>query len=456
MPPTTTQKNDRREIFGWLMYDWANHAFFTLVLGVLVADYITGIAQSAVGENGPVITIGGHVLVTAKSLYSYSVAASVMLQVLFLPFLGAVADYTHLKKTLLAVFCYLGAAGTAALYFTTGERYLSAAALFVIANLAAGASTVFSNSYLVDITTEDRRDRVSSWAFAAGYFGGFVTLIVGFALLMNSEAMGMTQGGAARLCFAVAGLWWGGFAVVTLLLLKRRAPMRTPPSGKGFVSAGIGELIATFRELGRLPQTLRFLIAYLFYNDGIQTVIAMAALFLGQELFVANGLAVDKTVLFKAFFIAQFVAFIGSLVFERIAHFTSGKTAIITSLVIWSFVVIYGYAFLHTVTEAYIMSGAIGFVLGGSQALSRSLFSQIIPKGREAAFFGIYAISERGTSWIGPIVFGLVAQLTNSYRPAILALMAFFVIGCVILFFVNAKQAIHDAGNLTPVEAENA
>ena len=224
------------------------------------------------------------------------------------------------------------------------------------------------------------------------------------------------------------------------------------PEGKGFLSAGIGELIATFRELARLPQTLRFLIAYLLYNDGIQTVIAMAALFLGQELFVARGLEVDRTVLFIAFFIAQFVAFIGSLVFERIAHFTSTKAAIMVSLVIWSLVVIYGYGFLHTVTQAYVMSGAIGFVLGGSQALSRSLFSQMIPKGREAAFFGIYAISECGTSWIGPIVFGLVAQLTDSYRPAILALIVFFVVGYAILLFVNVDQAIHEAGNETPAE----
>src|SRR5262249_50258408 len=152
-------------------------------------------------------------------------------------------------------------------------------------------------------------------------------------------------------------------------------PLRTAPEGKSFISAGLGELVITFRELGQLKQTLRFLIAYLLYNDGIQTVIAMAALFLGQELFVANGLEVDRTVLFKAFFIAQFVAFIGALIFERIAHYTSTKTAIITSLVIWSLIVIYGYAFLHTVGEAYFMSGAIGFVLGGSQALSRSLFS---------------------------------------------------------------------------------
>ena len=181
-------------------------------------------------------------------------------------------------------------------------------------------------------------------------------------------------------------------------------------------------------------------------------MITASSVFLSQELFVARGIETDRTVLFIAFLIAQIVAFVGAIVFERLAHFTTTKTAILTSLAIWSCVVIYAYGFLETVGQAYAMSGLIGFVLGGSQALSRSLFSQMIPKGREAAFFGFYEISERGTSWIGPIVFGLVAQLTNSYRPAILALIVFFISGSLILLFTNTRQAILDAGN-TPSES---
>ena len=446
-------KNNRREILGWVTYDWANHAFFTLVLGVLIGEFITSLAQKSVGENGAVLTVGGHVLVTAKSVYSYSVSASVLLQVFFLPVLGAIADYTHLKKTLLAVFCYLGAVSCSLLFFVHDGLYLLGAVLFIVSNLGAGASVVFFNSFLSDITTEDMRDKVSSWSFAAGYLGGLITLIIGGVLLFGSGALGISTEYAARLCFLLAGLWWGGFAIVTLLLLRRRVPKRTAPEGKGFISAGFSELGATFRELSKLRRTLQFLIAYLLYNDGIQTVIAMAGVFLAQELFVARGVEADRTVLLVSFGIAQLVAFIGSLVFERIAHWTNAKTAILISLVIWSAIVIYGYAFLHTVGEAYFMSGAIGFVLGGSQALSRSLFSQMIPHGREAAFFGIYAISERGTSWIGPIVFGLVAQLTDSYRPAILALIFFFISGSIILLFTDTARAIHDAGNVTPEEA---
>jgi UMF1 family MFS transporter len=446
-------KNDRREILGWIAYDWANHAFFTLVLGVLVGEYLTGLTQSAVGENGSVISLGGRDLITAKSLYSYAVGASVLLQVVFLPILGAIADYTHLKKTFLAVFCYLGVASCIGLYFIHGDLYLLGAVLFIFTNLGAGASIVFFNSYLSDIATEDRRDQISSWAYASGYLGGFITLIVGAVLIFSASRLGITTEDASRICFLFAGIWWGGFSIITFALLKNRLPVREAPANIGYVRAGLSELLGTFRELIRLKHTLHFLISYLLYNDGIQTVIAMSAVFLSQELFVARGLEANTSVLIISFMIAQFVGFIGALMFERISRFSSSKTAILISLVIWSAIVIYAFGFLETVTEAYVMSGAIGFVLGGSQALSRSLFSQMIPKGRESAFFGIYAISERGTSWIGPIVFGVVAQFTNSYRPAILALIVFFVGGSIILYFVDTDKAIHEAGNATPDES---
>jgi len=437
------------------MYDWANHAYFTLVLGVLVGEFLTSLAQTSVGENGPVITLGGFTLVSAKSVYSYAVGASVLLQVVFLPVLGAIADYTHLKKFFLAVFCYLGAASCSLLFFVQGELYLLGTFFFILTNLGAGASIVFFNSYLSDITTEDNRDRVSSWAFASGYLGGFITLVVGAGLIFAAPNMGLSTEQAARICFLFAGIWWAGFAIITFLFLKSRQPVREAPADKGYIRAGLSELSETFRELFKLKHTLHFLIAYLLYNDGIQTVIAMSAVFLSQELFVARGLPANTSVLIFSFMIAQLVGVVGALLFERIARFTSTKAAIMSSLVIWCGIVIYAYGFIDTVTEAYFMSAAIGLVLGGSQALSRSLFSQMIPKGRESAFFGIYAISERGTSWIGPLVFGLVAQLTNSYRPAILALIVFFVVGSVILYSVNIEKAIHQAGNMTPIEAEH-
>jgi UMF1 family MFS transporter len=446
-------KNDPREIFGWVTYDWANSVFFTTVLGVLIGEYLTSLAQKAVGENGAIFSYGDYPLVTAKSIYSYSVGLSVFLQVFFLPLLGAIADYTHLKKTFMAFFCYVGAFACCLLFFIGGSTYLLGCVFFIVSNLCAGASIVFYNSYLNDITTEDRRDKVSSWGFAAGYLSGFLVLIANLILIANNERLGISIDLAVRICLLTAGLWWAGFSLITFRLLKRRQPVRDVPEGKRYITAGMGELFDTFKQLLRLKHTLLFLIAYLLYNDGVQTVINSAGLFISQELFVARGLETDRLVLVIAYVIAQVVAFFGSVLFERISHYTSSKSAILLSLIIWSAVVIYAYSWLQTVGQAYVMSGVIGLVLGGSQALSRSLFSQMIPAGRESAFFGIYEISERGTSWMGPVLFGLVAQLTDSYRPAILALIVFFVVGSVLLFLVNTKRAIHEAGNVTPEEA---
>jgi UMF1 family MFS transporter len=447
-----TSTNNRREIFGWIVYDWANSVFFTTVVGVLIGEYLTALAQQAVGENGIVLSTGLFD-VTAKSMYPYTVGLSVFLQIFFLPILGAIADYSHLKKSFMAFFCFLGAIACGLLFFIDGNLYLLGCFIFLAANLSAGASMVFYNSYLNDITTIDRRDKVSSFGFAAGYVSGALMLFANLMLLKNAESLGLSTNLAVRICLLTAGVWWGVFALVTFALLKRRKPVRDVPRGKNYFSAGIGELRDTFRELFKLKHTLLFLIAYLLYNDGIQTVITTSSTFISQELFVRNNIETDRSVLVVAFLIAQIVGFIGALTFERIARLTSTKYSIMISLVIWSAIVIYAYAFLSTVSEAYIMSGFIGFVLGGSQALSRSLFSQMIPAGRESAFFGIYEISERGTSWIGPVVFGVVAQVTNSYRPAILALIEFFIAGLVILFFTNTKKAIEEAGNDLPARA---
>ena len=449
-------KNDRAEIFGWIAYDWANSVFFTTVVGVLIGEYLTSLAQSAVGENGVIFSAFGWNLVTAKSLFSYTVGASVFLQVFFLPVMGAIADYTHLKKSFMAFFCYAGAFACCLLFFIGAETYVLGCVFFLVANLCAGASIVFYNSYLNDITTEDRRDKISSWGFAAGYASGVLMLVANLVFLKNAPNYGISTDLAVRMCLLSSGLWWAGFAIITFVLLKRRGAARSVSQGENYAISGLRELIGSFKELFRLRHTALFLLAYLLYNDGVQTVINSAGLFVSQELFVAKGLDTDRIVLVIAYIIAQFVAFLGAIVFERIAYFTSTKISILLSLVIWSAVVIYAYAFLETVTQAYIMSGAIGLVLGGSQALSRSLFSKMIPAGRESSFFGIYEISDRGTSWIGPIVFGTVAMLTDSYRPAILALIFFFVVGSVLLYFVDTDRAIHDAGNFTPEEVSAA
>ena len=433
------------------MYDWANSAFYTTVVGALFSPYLTRLAQSAVGENGVVLNLGPLGQVTAKSLPTLCVSISVGVQVFLLPILGALGDYSDLKKRLMALFCYIGVVANCLLFFVKDDLYLLGGILFIFANVGFGAALVFYNAFLPDITTEDQADKVSSRGYAYGYLGGAILLGLNLLLVLRAEALGMSTGLAVRISLLSAGVWWGGFALITFALLKSRPTKKSLPPGKGYVAAGFSEIVDTVKQLRRLPLTARYLLGYLIYNDGIQTVIFAASAFLEQELFPGG----NPTFLLEIFLMVQFVAVIGALLFERLAYVIRTKNAIIVSLVIWSGIVIYAYRFLHTVPEAWIMAGVIAIVLGGSQALSRSLYSRMIPAGKEAAFFGLYEVSERGTSWMGPLLFSIVIARTGSYRQALLSLIFFFVIGLVVLWTTNTDKGIHEAGNLVPEEVKH-
>ena len=446
-------KNSPREVFGWKMYDWANSAFYTTVVGALYGPYLTELTQRTVGENGVVVSFGPIGAITAKSFFPTCVSVAVFLQIFLLPTLGAVADYSNLKKKMMALFCYIAVTANCLMFFVAGRMYWVGGLLFIIANLGFGASVVFYNGFLGEITTEDQRDKVSSRGFAYGYLGGGLLLALNFLLVKSAPRLGMDPYMAVRISLLSAGVWWGSFALITFATLKTRAAEKLLPPGKSYLTVGFSELFRTFRELARLRHTLKFLVGYLFYNDGIQTVISMASVFMAQELFTSRGLQTDQSFLLGIFLMVQFVAIAGALLFERLAYAINTKRAILISLVLWVIVVIYGYGFLHTTTEAWVMGAIIAIVLGGSQALSRSLFSRMIPPGREASFFGIYEVSERGTSWLGPLTFGAVVAATNSYRQALLSLIVFFVAGTIVLYLTNTDKAIHEAGNLLPEEA---
>ncbi len=452
--PVRSDINDRREIFGWLMYDWANSAFFTTVVGALYGPYLTLMAQAAVGKGGTVLSLGPIGAVTAESLSTISVSASVFLQIFTLPILGALGDYSDLKKRLMMVFCYIAVIATCSLFFLQQGWHFFGAMMFILANVSYGASIVFYNAFLPEITTEDQRDKVSSRGFALGYLGGGLLLALNLVLVQGAERLGISAGMAVRLSFLSAGVWWGGFAIITFLFLKKRPASKTLPPGRSYFTVGFRELASTFRELLRNRQALRYLIGYLTYNDGIQTVIGAAGVFLSQELFEARGLQTPPSFLLSIFLMVQFVAIFGALLFERSARWLGTKRAILIALIIWVGIVVYGYALLSSVREAWFMAAVIAVVLGGSQALSRSLFSRMIPEGRESSFFGIYEVSERGTSWIGPMVFSIVVASTGSYRQAILSLIFFFVAGLLILFLTDTDKAVHVAGNYLPEEIE--
>jgi UMF1 family MFS transporter len=441
-PDTPPEPNNRREQFGWYLYDWANSAFATTVIAVFLGPYLTSIAEAAADAQGRIYPLG--IAINFDAFYPFLIALSVITQVLVLPILGAFADYSHLKKQLLGLFAYIGAVATMGMYFLQGTNYLLGGLLFLVANLSFGASIVFYNAFLPEIATADRRDAVSARGWALGYLGGGVLLALNLLLYARADGLGLTEGQAARISLLSAGVWWAIFTLIPLATLRRRYAVKPLPPGERYLSAGFRQLGHTLRELRFFPQTLLFLVAYLLYNDGIQAVIALSAQFGGQEL----GLPLSS--LTALILMVQFVAFFGALAFSSVARLIGSKQTIMVSLLIWAGALIYAYAWLETEGQFFAMGAVIALVLGGTQALSRSVFSLMIPRGHEAEYFSLYEISERGTSWLAPLLFGLALQYTDSYRIAIVSLIIFFLLGLVLLIRVDVRQAALAVGNEPP------
>ncbi len=438
-----------KEQKAWYWYDWANSAYVTTTAAVLFSPYLTSVAEvSACGKASsddfdcdvPLQILGLDI--SAGSLVFYLVTAATILSALILPIVGAIADRSSRKVTLMARFAWCGAALAMAMFFVAGDNWQLGALLLVGATLFLGASLVVYDAILCEIAEPDERDRVSSRGWALGYLGGGILLATNFGLLTvmsdNTEL-------AVRICLLSAGIWWAAFTIIPLRGVRNRAPRNVVPESGGLVRESFGQLWHTLKDLRGYPITLTFLLAYLFYNDGIQTVIYAASVYGEKELHF------EKSTVLSAFLIVQFVGIGGALLFGRIAQRRGTRGTILVGLGIWIVVVIGGYFTPEKNFGAFVvLAASIGLVLGGTQALSRSYFSQLIPRGREAEYFSLYQACERGTSWVGTLIFGLVHQWTDSYRPALLALILLFVLGLVLLSRVNTERGIREAGNEVP------
>jgi UMF1 family MFS transporter len=441
--------NDKKEIFGWAMYDWANSAFSTTVGTVFLGPYLATLAANAAkaSQDGMAHLLG--IPIAPDSFFPYCISISVGMQVLFLPILGAIADYSHRRKQMMQLFATIGAIATILMFFTTAPLWWLGGLLFVVANLAFGAAMVFYNSYLPDIASADQRDRVSSYGWAMGYLGDGLLLILNLAFYLMSDKLGVPKDLAVRINLASAGIWWLSFSFITWERLRARHAVKQLPRGESYTRVGFKQLWSTVKEMKNFPETLKYLLAYFLYNDGIQTVIAVSSTFAAAPL-IRGGVGMDQSTLIIVILMIQFMAFFGALLWGKLANWVGAKRSIIVSLVIWAGVVIYAYFGLKgesRVLEFFILGAFIALVMGGSQAISRSLYAQIIPSGKQAEYYSFYEVSERGTSWIGPLLFGLVNQIFGSLRPAILSLIFFFVVGLAILPFVNVKKAMADVKN---------
>lgn len=438
----------RRAVSGFTLYDVANSAFVTTVVTAVGGPFLTAIAEEAADSSGRISLLGLHP--RAVSVFAYAVSFSVVLQVLMLPLLGALADRPSAKRRVLVVGTAVGALATLALAVVPMGAPLPALAAFVVANVAFGAAILVYNAYLADVAELKDRDRVSARGFAFGYAGGAFVLALSLGLLTAAEPLGIGRGTAVRLTIAFSGLWWAG---VGLVAIRRLDAVRLLPgydasrSGETLsaqVRGSLRQLRGSLSALRALPGTARYLVAFLLFNDAIQAVVALSAVVLTQELFVAKGQDADDATpfLLQLILLIQVVAVFGAAGSARLARRIGAKSTLLLTLALWIGVVVYAVVALESTTQAYAMGVVIALVLGGSQALARSLFSAMVPQGRQASFFGFYELAERGTAWVGTLVFAVVLDITGSYRGALLSLLVLFVTGGLLLAGTDTDAAI--------------
>jgi MFS transporter, UMF1 family len=443
-----------REQKAWYWYDWANSAYVTTIATVLFAPYLTSVAEEAacgfVTDDDKGLKCTQHldvlgISVSPGSLVFYVVTLATIVSAFVLPVVGAAADRSARKKSIMAGFAWAGSAAAALMFFVAGADWQLGVVLLFAANICLGSSLVVYDAILVEIAEPDERDRVSSRGWALGYLGGGLLLAVNLAVVTLHDSLGIGTGMAVRLSMLSAAVWWAAFTIIPYRGIRNRRPVAVEREPGGLVRQSFGQLWATLRDMRRFPMTLTFLVAYLFYNDGIQTVIVSASVYGEKEL------GFDTSVLIATILLVQFVAFGGALLFGRLAAWRGSRDIILGGIATWVLIVVVAFFIPDKNLPIFLLLAAgIGVVMGGTQALSRSFFSQLIPRGREAEYFSLYQACERGTSWLGTLVFGLVHQWTDSYRPAIVALVIFFVVGGVLLSRVDPRRGIREAGNELP------
>jgi UMF1 family MFS transporter len=412
----------RQELRAWAMYDWANSAVQVTIVAAIFPIYFQKVA--AAGMPGP----------EATSRFAWATTIAIVIVAVVAPLLGAIADYTPIKKRLLAVFLAIGASSTAAMFFITRGDWQLALVLFVLTNVGVAGSIVFYDSLLPHIVREDELDRVSTAGYALGYLGGGVLLAINILMMSQPSWFFLpSREVAVRASLASVAVWWLLFSIP----LFRRVPeplaaRRDGGHAGSAIGAALSRLFETLRELRRYRQAFLLLLAFLLYNDGIQTIIRMATTY-GTEI------GIDENAMIGALLITQFIGVPFGFLFGAFAGKIGAKRALFVGLAAYSVITVLGY-FMRTATHFFALAILVGIVQGGTQALSRSLFASLIPKQKSSEFFAFFGVFERYAGILGPAVFAWVVARSGTSRNAILSILVFFVAGGLLLTFVDVTE----------------
>ncbi|WP_317195519.1 MFS transporter [Rufibacter psychrotolerans] len=431
----TPLKNDPKVMRAWCFYDWANSVYSLVITTAIFPIYYVALTKN---NNGGLVHFFG-LEISASVLYSYALTGAFLTIAFLSPILTAIADYGGNKKNFMRFFCYMGSLACMGLFFFTEQTFSLSVLLFMIAAIGFSGSIVFYNAYLPEIATEDQFDRLSARDFSLGYIGSMILLIISLALVLFPGVVGIEDSGLpARISFLMTGLWWFGFSQYSFAYLPHN-PYRKEARGN-YLLNGFKELGKVVRMLRELPLLKRFLVAFFFYNMGVQTVMYVASLFGSKELNLP-----DES-LITVLLIIQAVAIGGAYFFAWLSGKVGNTMALMWAVVVWVGITIGAY-FVTTGNQYYVLAFVVGAVMGGVQSLSRSTYSKLLPETTDhASFFSFYDICDKVGLALGTLAFGVTEQIFGSMRNSILTLLVFFVVGLVALFTIRTRK-------LAPVEA---
>ena len=410
----------RPELRAWAMYDWANSAFQTTIIAAVFPIYYQRVAAAG-SESAP-----------AMARFAWATTIAILIVAVVAPVLGAIADHTAVKKRLLAVFAGLGITACFAMFWITEGEWAFALLLFVIGNVGVAGSIVFYESLLPHIASQAELDRVSSAGYAIGYLGGGVLLAVNLAMIQQPQLFGLADAGiATRLSFASVGVWWLVFSLPLFMRVPEPRALAGGAAERMSLTAGVRRLFETLRELRMYRQAFIFLLAFLVYNDGIQTMIRVATIY-------GESIGLDSGAMISALLLTQFIGVPAAFGFGALASRIGPKPAVFLGLAVYAVISALGY-YMRTATHFFLLAILVGLVQGGTQALSRSMFASMIPRQKSSEFFAFFGVFERYAGVLGPAVFALVVSRTGSGRSAILAVLLFFIIGALVLTRVDVE-----------------
>ncbi|GAB2538059.1 MFS transporter [Rufibacter soli] len=426
---STASKNDPKVMRAWCFYDWANSVYSLVITTAIFPIYYVALTRK--GDTDMVSFFGFDI--SASVLYSYALTGAFLTIAFLSPILTAIADYGGNKKAFMRFFCYMGSLACMGLFFFTEQTFSLSVLLFMIAAIGYSGSIVFYNAYLPEIASEENFDKLSARGFSLGYIGSMILLIISLVLVLKADWFGIEDSSLpARISFLMTGLWWFGFSQYSFAYLPSN-PYHKKPEGS-YLLNGFKELGKVFSMLKELPLLKRFLMAFFFYNMGVQTVMYVASLFGSKELMLPDN------ALITVLLIIQAVAIAGAYFFAWFSGKVGNTMALVWAVLIWVGITIGAY-FVTTGNQYYMLAVVVGAVMGGVQALSRSTYSKLLPETTDhASFFSFYDICDKVGLALGTLSFGITEQIFGSMRNSILTLLVFFVIGLVLLFSIRTRS----------------